>query len=125
MNGIPHVFLVKDGKLLLQSHPMRWTSEAVEGLLKGGAEKVAILAEFKEATGNRESMQDPANEGTEAAKAREAFVMAFKAGDAAAMEAAIVELKKLDPEDPYVGWMALEEALLRKDWIAAKKLLEA
>ena len=125
VNGIPHAFLVKDGKLLLQTHPMRLTSEVVEGLLKGGAEQDAVLAKLRKAAENRDPMQEAANEGTEAAKAREAFVTALKAKDVAAMETVIVELRTLDPEDPYLGWMAVEVAFLKKDWIAAKKLLEA
>lgn len=50
---------------------------------------------------------------------------ALKARNEAAMETEIVELRTLDPDDPYLGWMAVEVALLNNDWIAAKQLLEA
>lgn len=125
VNGIPHAFLVKDGKLLLQTHPMRLTAEVVEGLLKGGPEADAMLARLSKASEDREPMQEGANEGTEVAKARERFVEALKAGNVAAMESVIAELRRLDPEDPYLGWMAIEVALLGKDWGSARELLEA
>ena len=36
VKGIPHAFVVKDGKVVLASHPMQLSAELIEGLLAGG-----------------------------------------------------------------------------------------
>lgn len=46
VNGIPHSFVVKNGKLLFHTHPAALTDEVVTALLAGGEEEAKAIAKF-------------------------------------------------------------------------------
>ena len=70
--------MVKDGKVLLTTHPMQLTEPVIEGLLAGGdAEKKAL-----------EGIQEAQRKQDETGKAVQAFRQAAMKKDTAAMEAA-------------------------------------
>jgi thiol-disulfide isomerase/thioredoxin len=46
VQGIPHTFLVKDGKLLISGHPMTVSDEVIEGLLAGGEVQAAAIEKY-------------------------------------------------------------------------------
>lgn len=47
VKGIPHTFIVRDGKIVLFEHPARITNELIEGLLAGGSEMNEALKDLK------------------------------------------------------------------------------
>lgn len=115
VRGIPHAFVVKDGKLLFSTHPMQLTDEMVEGLLAGGEAQQAALDKVNKASAMREQRGAALN------KYREAM----QAEDGDAMAAAIKELEEMDPEAPFLPQMRLDLAIVNKDWDAAAAQLDA
>lgn len=108
VKGIPHAFLVKDGKVLAGIHPAKLTEDFIEKLLQDGDASKAVLDEM-----NAQAAKDTAE-----ATARMAFSEATKKGDAEGMAAATAELKKLSPDNLYVPLMENEVLVARKDWSA-------
>lgn len=65
VNGIPHAFVVKNGKLLFGTHPAGLTKEVLGDLLAGGEKEAAIVkkqqeAAAKEAEANAEQEKETA-----------------------------------------------------------------
>lgn len=106
VKGIPHTFLVKDGKVLAGIHPMKLTEELVEALLKEG-DSAQIMLDAMNA--------DQAKAAAEG-EARTAYSEASKKNDAVAMSAAVEELKKLNPKSLYIPLMENEVLIARGDW---------
>lgn len=114
VRGIPHAFLVKDGKLLFTTHPAQLTDEMVGEMLAtaDGAEKAA--AKIKQAEEGRNQV----------ANTMRAFREAAAKGDADAMAARIAEVEKLDPKAMSLPGMKLDLLIARKDWEGATKLMQ-
>jgi thiol-disulfide isomerase/thioredoxin len=113
ITGIPHVFVVKDGKVLLGTYPLRLTEPVIEGLLAGGDAQVKALAEFD------------ANVSTEE-KTKELVKTYRRAGvqkDLPTMEATLAKMKELDPKHDAIGKFELELMVLKGQWAEAEKAL--
>ena len=106
VRGIPHAFVVKDGKVLLTTHPMQLTEPVIEGLLAGGEAETKALAGIQAAQKQQE----------ETGKIMQAFRQASMKKDIAAMDQSIADLKALDAESRYLGMMEFEVLLAKKDW---------
>lgn len=113
VTGIPHAFVVKDGKVLLTTHPMQLKESVIEGLLAGGEEQTKALEGIRESQRKQE----------EAGNAMKAFREAAAKKDAAAMDAAFADLKKLDPESRSLPYLELELLIAKSDWAAAESAL--
>jgi thiol-disulfide isomerase/thioredoxin len=114
VRGIPHAFIVKDGKLVLTSHPSQLTDSVIEALLSGeeGAKKAAAqINAAVEARGKT-------------TKVIQEFRKAAGEKDTAIMTAKIAELEQLDASSPYLGSMKFDLLIAKKDWPAAIKNLE-
>ena len=106
VKGIPHAFVVKDGKVILTSHPMQLSNEVIEGLLAGGEAQEKVLVSIREA----EKKQGQIGE------AMKAFRVAAAKKDSAAMEKAIADLKVLDEKSRYIPAMNFEVLVAKGDW---------
>ena len=111
VTGIPHAFVVRDGKVLFKTHPSRLTEEVVEALLEGGeaADKV---------------VEDIARQGrmqAGLAAASRAFQEAAREGKVEEMEAKLEELRKLTGGGANLAGPELQLDFARKDWVAAGK----
>lgn len=115
VRGIPHAFVVKDGKLLFTLHPARLDEAMIEGLLAGGEAQEKIVTEFQQAALNRAKL----------AQARHDFAKAVEANDADAMAAAIAAIEAIDPKARGLQQMRLDRVIAMKDWPAAMEMLEA
>jgi len=113
VKGIPHAFVVKDGKVVLTSHPMQISESLIEALLAGGDAQTKALADLKETQRKQE----------EASNAIQAFRKASQQKDAAAMEVAFADLKKLDPESRSLPLLELELLIAKGDWTSAESSL--
>ena len=110
VRGIPHAFVVKDGKVLLTTHPMQLTEPVIEGLLAGGDAEAKALEGIKTAQKKQE----------ETGKVMQAFRQASMKKEIAGMEQAIADLKALDAESRYLDTMGFEVLLAKKDWTGAE-----
>jgi hypothetical protein len=115
VTGIPHAFIVKDGKIVLTSHPSQITDAVIEALLSGEEGTQKAVAEINAAKAERSKM------GT----VMQAYRQAAAKGDADAMAAQIEELKKLDPKSPQLASFNIELLVAKKDWAAASTAFEA
>lgn len=114
VNGIPHAFIVKDGKVVLTTHPMQIKDETIEGLLAGGEQQEKVLA------GIRKQEEDRGKLNT----AMTDFRKASAAKDIAGMEKALGDILLLDDKSPYAAPLKLEIALAKEDWAGAQAQLE-
>jgi thiol-disulfide isomerase/thioredoxin len=114
VRGIPHAFIVMDGKIVFTSHPSQITESIVEALLSGdeGAKKAAD--EINAAGAARQKMS----------AVMQAYRQAASKGDADAMAAQMAELEKLDPKNQQLASMNLDLLIAKKDWPAATKAIE-
>jgi len=108
VKGIPHAFLVKDGKVIATSHPAALTEEIIEGLLAGGDAEKTILDKINAAAASKQA----------AAEARAAFTAGKEKNDAAAMNAAADQLAAVEPDSIYVPLFRNEALIVAKDWSA-------
>lgn len=115
VRGIPHAFIVRDGKLLLTAHPSQLTDKAIEALLSGEDGAKTVAAEIRAATEAREKTSSLVSAFRKAASQNQADEMAAK----------VDELEKLDPASPYLQPMKLEVLTARKDWDGATTMLKA
>lgn len=115
VRGIPHAFIVRDGKLLLTAHPSQLTDKAIEALLSGEDGAKSVAAEIRTATESREKTSALVTAFRKAASQNQPDEMAAK----------VAELEKLDPASPYLQPMKLEVLTARKDWDGATQLLKA
>lgn len=115
VKGIPHAFLVKDGKVIATSHPAALTEEIIEGLLAGGDAEKGILEKLNAAAAGQKA----------SAAARAAFTAGKEKNDAAAMNAAADQLAAVEPESFYVPLFRNEALVAAKDWSGIEKLVES
>jgi thiol-disulfide isomerase/thioredoxin len=113
VRGIPHAFLVKDGKVLLTTHPAQLTEGLVEGLLAGGDAATKALDAMKAAQLKQQ----------EISKVMQAFRQAAGKKELDGMEKAIGELKALDPASRYLPTLDFELLLAKEDWAGAESAL--
>lgn len=113
VRGIPHTFVVKDGKLLMQMHPMDLTEKLVQKLLDPKADIEAILNKEKE----EEVHLDSLNTQTER------FFSARISKNKEELVAALAKVKELDIDryDNLYSLYLLDE----KDWEGLKTLIQA
>ena len=113
ITGIPHVFVVKDGKVLLGTYPLRLTEPVIEGLLAGGDAQTRALAEFDTNVGKEEKTKE--------------LVKVYRAAgfrrDIAAMDSYLAQIKKVDPKHDAIGKFELELMVLKEQWAEAEKAL--
>lgn len=114
VKGIPHAFVVRDGKLIMTTHPMQLTDQVVEALLSGeeGARKAA--ADIQSAQESRERLNSIIR----------TFRTAAASGNTALMNEKLGELEKSAPDSPYIASMKLDVLIADKNWNAASKALE-
>jgi len=107
--GIPHAFIVRNGKLLASTLASRLTDELVETMLDGdeGAEKAAaeILAAQIHAAKIANLLQN--------------IRSARKGKDTETMEANIAKLKVIDPENPEILIEELWVLIIKEQWADA------
>lgn len=113
VGGIPHAFLVKNGKVLLHAHPAQLSEELIEDLLAGGEREERIV---REATQGRLAKE-------KASTARRAFQEAREKGDTAVMEKALGDIRASEPEAEMTP-LQIDLYLARKDWDGLKKVVE-
>lgn len=110
ITGIPHAFVVKDGKLVMKTHPMQLTEEVIEALLAGGdAQKKAM-----DGLASKQAAQDKVK------SVMMAFGQAKAKSDAEGMQKAMGDLKELDKDSAYLPMMDFDVLIAKKDWAAAE-----
>ena len=113
VRGIPHAFVVKDGKVLATTHPARLTEEAIEGLLKGGEAQDKVVATLAEKPAAGSGKITPVGE----------IRKAISANDFATAETKLKELAAKEPANDSLPllWTLLHMA--KGEWDAASKTL--
>jgi hypothetical protein len=114
VKGIPHAFVVKDGKVILTTHPMQLSEAVIEGLLAGGDAEAKVFEDLKLAQQKQ----------ADSMKALQAFRQAYAKKDAAGMARTLDALRKIEPESRYLPALSLEMAVTTSDWTAAEAALE-
>lgn len=114
VKGIPHAFVVRDGKLLMTAHPSQLTDSLIESLLSGEEGARQAIQKIESENSSREKM----------AGIIRTFRSAAAAGDTAMMGSKIAEMEKHDPESNYLPSMKVDLLIASKDWTAAGKALE-
>ena len=115
VRGIPHAFVVKNGKLLFSTHPASLKEEMIEGLLAGGDQETAVIEKIASAEKNKEAI----------GQQMRAFSKASMEKDPAEMAAVIAAVEKIDPDYSSLGRMRFDHACVSKDWAKAQELLSA
>ncbi|MGJ8655929.1 MAG: redoxin family protein [Akkermansiaceae bacterium] len=111
---IPHTFVVRDGVLLFEAHPMELTDERIQSLLAGGEESDKLVAEYRRVAQAEVDMKLRAAE----------FATALKAGDKEAMKTALDAAVNLRIESYDLERMQLEYALAVEDWAMVAEALD-
>ena len=106
VKGIPHAFVVKDGKVVLASHPMQLSAELIEGLLAGGEAEAKALESLAAARKRQEALGE----------AMKAFREAGAKKDIAAMEKAFDSLKEMESARNYLPSLKVELLIAKADW---------
>lgn len=112
VGGIPHTFVVRDGKLLLNVHPSSLTDEIIEALLSGEEGVKTAIAKLDEAKARSAKYSE----------AMRGFATASRGKDAESMAARLAEMKELGGSDPRITAFEIELAVAKKDWAGASKL---
>lgn len=115
VQGIPHSFVIKDGKVILTTHPAQLSEEVIEGLLAGGDAQDKALGSIKAEQKKQEEL----------GKTMQAFQAASAKKDVAGMEKAIEDLKTADPESRYLAAMTFDVLIAKGDWAGAEANLAA
>ena len=113
--SIPHVFVVKDGRLLLSADPALLDEAVARGLLAGGAAEERAIASVRAAEAAQGRL----------AEALKEFRAASAARQTAKMDAALAAVEKSDPAGHHAPGLRLEAALVKNDWARAGQLLPA
>ncbi|MDP0490615.1 MAG: TlpA disulfide reductase family protein [Verrucomicrobiota bacterium JB023] len=114
VRGIPHAFVVMDGKLQFSIHPSALTEERVEDLLAGG-ERARQVAE---------SVQREAEQKDQLREQMRAFSQAARQGDAAKMRKALAKLEKMEVRSGRLAAMKLDLAVTEERWDDVLQLLK-
>lgn len=114
VGGIPHAFVVKDGKVILATHPMQLNAEMIEGLLAGGEAQEKVLASVEAAKGNQDDLR----------KAVMTFRQAGVKRDPFAMEKAFKELEGMEAAKPLLPGLRIELGVTTGDWASVEENLK-
>ena len=110
IGGIPHAFVVKDGKLILHAHPMDLTDEVIEALLAGGEVQEKIVASLSAAQAKQDKI--------------DAVITTYKQmsviNDPVGIAKTIQDLKELDADSEEFPMMNFNLLIAKKDWSAAE-----
>lgn len=115
VGGIPHAFVVKDGKVILTSHPANLSEEVIEALLAGGDAETKALDSIK---AKQEAQQ-------KLAQIFQEFRKAAAAKDVATMEKTFAELSALDSDNPNLTALKVEISIAKQDWASAESQITA
>lgn len=115
VRGIPHAFVVRNGKLLMTTHPARLTESLIEALLSGDQAAEKAAAEMK--------TSPKANNPPRGLSLAQEIRMAGSKGDAETMAAKIAELEKIDAKSPFLPAVKFDLLVIQKDWPAAAKAI--
>lgn len=115
VTGIPHAFVVKDGKFLFSMHPMQLDEALVEDLLAGGertdkAVNSQVMA--KENEGKLESILN-------------AFAQAVEKKDVATMKAKVAEVEAINPDQDFLPLLRMEIAISEESYDSVLKHTES
>jgi len=114
VSGIPAALIVKDGKLVLRTHPSRVTDALIEALIAGGDAAKKAVDEIAGGQKASEKMMPLFR----------AFAMASQTRDVAAMEKAFAEMEKADPKSMQLPVFKIDIMIAKKEFAAATKALE-
>ncbi|WP_193212614.1 TlpA family protein disulfide reductase [Luteolibacter marinus] len=115
VTGIPSAFVVKDGRVLLRTHPSRLTGEVIEAFLEGGDAQEKALGSMLEA----DRLQ---------AQSREVSLELHKAmrdKDKERIGAKLAELEAIDPKSPSLPPVRVMALVACGDWEAADQAYAA
>jgi thiol-disulfide isomerase/thioredoxin len=70
VDGIPHAFVVKNGKLLFMTHPASIEKETIEGLLAGGEKEAEVIKGFEKEASEADAEAEAAEKKEAEAKER-------------------------------------------------------
>jgi hypothetical protein len=115
VRGIPHAFVVKDGKLLFTVHPSRLDDETITALLAGGDAQTKVIENLK--------AQDRSRAQTGAIMKE--FREAMRTEDPEKMAAALAKLEKATPGAPFLPQMRIDLAVVKKDWDLLSKTVKS
>lgn len=87
VTGIPHTFVIMNGKILFTTHPMSLTDEVVDALLAGGDARDKVVAKF--------TVQNVKTDTVETLRAE--MRQALESKDIALAKAKLAEFEKVDP----------------------------
>lgn len=114
VNGIPHAFVVKDGKIVMMTHPAQLSEEIIEALLAGGDVQEKAIGDI-----NKKQAQQAQLGGI-----MRAFQSAAAKKDTAGMEKAIADLKAIDSASPYLATLDLQLLVAQENWAGTEAALE-
>ncbi len=106
VRGIPHAFVVKDGKVVFTTHPAQLKESIIEDLLAGGEAEAKVIAGLNAAEEKRAKVSGLMKN----------FRTAAQQKDADAMAKAIEDLKAYEEAALYVPALNLELLIARSDW---------
>jgi thiol-disulfide isomerase/thioredoxin len=106
VNGIPHAFVVKDGRLLFSIHPASLTEKMVEELLAGGEAEVALVKRLNRAKGSQEEIKGLV--GT--------YSSQLGAGDYSAAKGTLAKIRDLDETYPGLSGLEVGLAARQEKW---------
>lgn len=106
VNGIPHAFVIKNGRLLFMIHPASLTEKMVETLLAGGEAEIALVKKLNRAKGSQEEIK--ALVGTYSAQTT--------ARDYEAAKATLARIRDLDEAYPGLPGLELGFAAMQEKW---------
>ncbi|WP_189567906.1 TlpA disulfide reductase family protein [Roseibacillus persicicus] len=115
VRGIPHAFVVKNGKLLFSTHPAGLKEDLIVALLAGGDQETAAVKAIRDEEANKAAMSE----------AVKAFQTAAGQEDVAGMQAALEKVKELSPDAPYLDAMMIDLATTKKEWGEVEKLISS
>lgn len=113
VNGIPHAFLVKNGRLLTSIHPASLNEKMIEALLAGGDAETTLVKKLLRARDSQDEIKTLVGTFSSQASAR----------DYAAAKATLAKIRDLD--ENYVGLPGLEMgfAALQEKWNEVESML--
>jgi thiol-disulfide isomerase/thioredoxin len=106
VRGIPHAFVVKDGKVLFTTHPSQLKESVIEDLLAGGEAETKVIAGLNAAAEKRAKVSG----------LMKSFRSAAQQKDQDGMAKALEELKAHEEAALYVPALNLELLIARSDW---------
>lgn len=113
VTGIPHAFVVKDGKLILKTHPSQISDSVIEALLAGGDAQEKALGKIREAAEKQQQLSSAMRE----------FQMASAKKDVEAMAKQLETIKAIDTDGNYSGGLELQLLIAREDWAGVESAL--